>query len=103
MLQAEVRELTDHLRHDDYFAHIRDTLAAKGIPASGTILTGLIESEDCSSYGVVLTPGQECVLFETAPDRSLIRWEIVDEPRTLTNAFEAVLVGIAMVQAGQIH
>jgi len=33
----------------------------------------------------------------------LIRWEIIDEPRTLTNAFESVLVGIAMVRAGKIR
>jgi hypothetical protein len=52
---------------------------------------------------VVLTPGRECVLFETAPDRSLIRWEIIDDPQTLTNAFQALLVGIAMVRAGQVR
>lgn len=99
----EVRELTDLLRHADSFADLRDTMAAKRISASGAILAGLIESEDCSSYGVALTPGQDCVLFETAPDGSLIRWEIIDDPRTLTRAFEAVLVGIAMVRADQIR
>lgn len=101
-LQLEVRELTDLLRHADSFAELRDTLAAKGIPASRAILAGLIQSEDESSYGVILTPGQECVLFETSPDGSLIRWEIIDDPRTLTNAFEAVLVRVAMVRADQI-
>jgi len=38
----------------------------------------------------------------STPDGSLIRWEIIDDPRALTNSFEAVLAGIAMVQAGQI-
>ena len=102
LLQLEVRELTGLLRHADGFADLRDMLTAKGVPASTAILAGLIESEDESRYGVILTPGQECVLFETAPDGSLVRWEIIDEPRTLTTAFEAVLVGIAMVRAGQI-
>jgi len=102
LLRLEVRELTDLLRHADSFAGLRDTLAAKGIPASAAILAGLVEGEAERRYGVILTPGQECVLFETARDDSLIRWEIIDEPRTLGNAFEAVLVGIAMVRAGQI-
>jgi hypothetical protein len=102
LLQLEVRELTDLLRRDDSFAHLRDMLAAKEIPASATILAGLIEREDLSSYGVILTPRKECVLFETAPDDSLIRWEVIDDPETLTNAFQAVLVGVAMVRAGQI-
>jgi len=102
MLQLEVRELTDLLRRDSSFAGLRDMLAAKGIPASAAVLAGLIEGEDLSRYGVILTPGRECVLFETAPDRSLIRWEIIGEPGTLANAFQAVQAGIAMVWAGQI-
>jgi hypothetical protein len=102
LLQLEVREQTDLLRHDGSFAGLRDALAAKGIPASAAVLAGLIEGEDLSTHGVILTPRRECVLFETAPDDSLIRWEVIDEPETLTNAFQAVLVGIAMVQAGQI-
>ena len=50
----------------------------------------------------MLTPGQECVLFETARDDSLTRWEVIDDPRTLGNDFQAVLAGIAMVRGGQI-
>jgi hypothetical protein len=102
LLRLEVRELTDLLRHHDSFAGFRDTLAAKGIPASVAILAGLIEGEDERRFGVILTAGQECVLFETARDDSLIRWEIIDDPRALGYAFQAVLVGIAMVRAGQI-
>ena len=45
LLQQEVRELTDLLRHADSFADLRDALAARGSPASETILAGLIESE----------------------------------------------------------
>jgi hypothetical protein len=102
LLQLEVRELTDLLRHDESFAGLRDTLASQGIPASVAILAGLIESEDERRYGVVLTPGQECILFETAGDDSLVRWEIIDEPRTLRHDFQAVLTGIAMVRDGEI-
>jgi hypothetical protein len=102
LLRLEVRELTDLLRHADSFAGFRDTLAAKGIPASLAILAGLVEGEDERRHGVILTPGQECVLFETARDDSLIRWEIIDDPRTLVYDFQAVLVGIAMVRADQI-
>lgn len=102
LLRLEVRELTGLLRHHDSFAGFRDTLAARGIPASVAILAGLIEGEDERRFGVILTAGQECVLFETARDGSLIRWEIIDDPRALGYAFQAVLVGIAMVRAGQI-
>ena len=102
LLRLEVRELTDLLRHADSFAGFRGTLAAKGIPASLAILAGLVEGEDERRNGVILTPGQECVLFETARDDSLIRWEIIDDPRTLACDFQAVLAGIAMVRAGQI-
>lgn len=101
-LQLEVRELTGLLRRDDSFAGLRDLLAVKGIPASAAVLAGLIEGEDLTSYGVILTPDRECVVFETAPDDSLIRWEVVDDPETLADSFQAVLAGIAMVRAGQI-
>jgi len=102
LLRLEVRELTDMLRHADSFAGLRQTLAAKGLPASAVILAGLIESEDCRRYGAILTPNEECVLFETARDDSLTLWEIIDDPGTLGYAFQAVLTGIAMVRAGQI-
>ena len=102
LLRLEVRELTGLLRHHDSFAGFRDTLVAKGIPASVAVLAGLIEGEDERRFGVILTAGQECVLFETARDDSLIRWEVIDDPRALGHAFQAVLVGIAMVRAGQI-
>ena len=37
LLQQEVRELTDLLRHADSFADLRDVLAARGASASETI------------------------------------------------------------------
>jgi hypothetical protein len=64
LLQLEVRELTGLLRHDASFADLRDALASKGLPASVAILAGLIEGEDESRYGAVLTPGLECIVFE---------------------------------------
>ena len=102
LLRLEVRELTDLLRRHDSFAGFRNMLAAKGIPASASVLAGLIEGGDGRRFGVILTAGQKCVLFEAAWDDSLIRWEIIDDPRTLGYAFQAVLAGIAMVRAGQI-
>jgi len=104
LLQLEVTELTDLLRHGGSFTGLRDMLAAKGVPASAAILAGLIEGVDLSRYGVILTPGRECVVFETAPGPgdSLVRWEVIDQPGTLSDDFEAVLVGIAMVRDGQI-
>lgn len=100
MLQQEVRELTDLLRHAGSFADLRNALAARGSPASETILAGLIEGEDESRYGVILTASQECVRFETAPNGSLTTWEIIDEPNALTSDFQAVSVGISMVRRG---
>jgi hypothetical protein len=102
LLELEVRELTDLLRHDDSSANIRDLLAAKDLDASTTILAGLIDGIDGSRYGVVLTRSQKCIAFEMAPDDSLMRWEIVDEPDALTSAFQAVSVGISMLRSGQI-
>lgn len=93
--ELEVRELTDLLRHADSSANIRDVLAAKGLAASRTILAGLIDGMDGSRYGVVLTPSQECIVFEMAPDDSLVKWEIIDEPGSLTADFRAVSIGIS--------
>lgn len=102
LLRLEVRELTDLLRHHDSFADFRDLLASRGSPAFETILAGLIEGEDRSRYGVILTASRECILFETAPNRSLTRWEIIDEPDALTSDFQAVAVGVCMMKKGQI-
>ena len=100
LLQQEVRELTDLLRHADSFADLRDALAVRGVPASETILAGLYESEDYSRTGVILTASQECIRFDTAPDGSFTRWDIVDEPDNLTYDFQAVSVGISMISHG---
>jgi hypothetical protein len=102
LLELEVGELTDLLRHEDSSGNIRRVLAAKGLDASRTILAGLIDGMDGSRYGVVLTPSRECVVFEMAPDDSLVRWEIIEEPDALTSGFQAVSAGISMVRSGQI-
>jgi hypothetical protein len=102
LLEQEVRELTDLLRHEDSSANIRGVLAAKGLDASRTILAGLIDGLDGSRYGVVLTPSQECIVFELAPNDSLVRWEIINEPDSLTSAFQAVSIGILMLRSGQL-
>jgi hypothetical protein len=102
LLQQEVRELTKLLRQADSFANLRDVLVAKGSPASGTILVGLIEGEDESRCGVILTAGQECIRFETAPDGSLTTWQIINELDALMSDFQAVSAGISMMRSGQI-
>lgn len=102
LLQQEVRELTSLLRHADSFADLRDALAARGLAASQIILAGLIEGEDESRYGVILTANQECIRFEADPGGSLTRWENIDNPDVLTSGFQAVSVGISMMRRGQI-
>ena len=49
----------------------------------------------------LLTASQECVLFETAPEGSIPRWEIIDKPDTLSD-FQAASVGISMMRSGEI-
>jgi hypothetical protein len=80
LLQQEVRELTDLLRNADSFSGLRDVLATKGLPASEVILAGLIEGEDESRCGVILTASHECVRFETASSGSLARWKLSINP-----------------------
>ena len=100
--QQEVRELTHLLRNADSFADLRVALAAKEVSASETILAVLIEDEDESRYGVLVTAKQECVRFECAPDGWLTRWEIIQDPEALTADVQAVAVGIAMKRGGEI-
>lgn len=90
------------LQNEDSFTDLRDTLAARGLSASQTILAGLIEGEDESQYGVILTAGGKCILFEIASNSSVARWEIIDEPDALTSDFQAVSVGMSMISKGQI-
>jgi hypothetical protein len=102
LLRQEITELTDLLRHADAFADLRVALAAKGSPAAKTILAGLIEGEDGSRYGVVITPSQECLRFETTPNGSITRWELISKPDALAPDFQAVSIGISMVRSGEI-
>jgi hypothetical protein len=102
LLEQEVRELTDLLRHEDSSANIRDLLAAKGLAVSKTILAGLIDGIDGGRYGVVLTPSEECIVFEMAPNDSLLRWEVVEQPDSLASDFNAISTGISMLRSGRI-
>jgi hypothetical protein len=99
---SEVKELTDLLRNDDSFSHLRELLADRGLIASETILAGMISSEDNSDYGAFLTATGHCMAFETGPDGSLTRWERVDDITTLEDDFEAIAVGVSMQRRGRI-
>lgn len=101
LLQQEVRELTEILRDEDS-TELHELLKAKGLRASETVLAGMIWGEDGSEFGALLTKSQKCILFELAPSGSLSRWDTIDDPSTLTYAFEAVSVGLSMMQSGQI-
>jgi hypothetical protein len=101
LLQQEVRELTEILR-DKSSTKLQALLTSKGLRASETVLAGMIWGEDGSEFGALLTKNEQCIVFETAPDGSLIRWETVDDPGTLTYAFQAVSVGLSMMRSGQI-
>ena len=59
LLQQEVRELTDLLRNERSFADLRELLTAKERRASQVILAGLIDGEDTSRYGAILTLDHE--------------------------------------------
>ena len=51
---------------------------------------------------MLLTPGQECIVVELAPDSTHIRWDAISDPRVLADSFDAVITGIAMLRDGQI-
>ena len=51
---------------------------------------------------MLLTPGQECIVFELAPDSTHIRCDAISDPRVLADSFDAVITGIAMLRDGQI-
>ena len=70
--------------------------------ASDTVLAGLIEGEDESRYGVALSAGGECVLFEVAPNGSVARWERVDDVDFLEADFQAISVAVSILRLGQI-
>lgn len=101
-LRLEVRELTDLLRTSATFGHLRDALAARGLSPSNTILAGFMEGEDESRYGVLLSAGGECIVFESEGDGTLTRWERIEDTSVLADDFEAVEVGIAMQRSGEI-
>ncbi len=102
LLRQEVEELTTNLRTAPSFDHLRRMLEAQRLAPSDTVLAGLIEGEDESSYGVVVTSSQDCVVFELHKDGSLIRWETVEDLEPFASDFEAASLGLALVRDGQI-
>lgn len=70
--------------------------------ASKTILAGLIDGIDESRYGVIITPSQECIRFEIAPDGALSTWEVVEEPDVLASDFHAVSAGVSMLRRTRV-
>jgi hypothetical protein len=101
--QLQVRELTELLRDDESMADLREILTAKGLDASKTVLAALTGGEDNWDHGVIITPDQKCVFFETDADDSLVRWETIDDPATLVNAFgDAPSVALSMMRNGEI-
>ncbi len=102
-LRQEVEELTDMLRNDAAFADLRELLTDHGLVPSETVLAGLIEGEDESTYGVLLTVDLQCIRFEARGDGELTEWRNIDDLSILANAFEAVGVGVAMLRAGEIR
>jgi hypothetical protein len=100
--RLEVQELTDLLRNDDSFADTRQLLISKGLSGDEVILAGLIEGEDESRYGVVITSGADCICFETDRYGAIRRWEFVEDPADLISDFGAVSVAIDMQRNGGI-
>jgi hypothetical protein len=101
-LEMEVRELTSLLRDGGSCARLRGVLASRGLLASETILAGLIEDENEGMYGALITPDQQCIVFELNRDNSMTRWEAVRDLSVLEDAFGAVGTGMAMLRDGQI-
>ncbi len=99
LLEQEVRELTELLRHGgDPWGDLRALLDERGLDPQNTILAGLIEGEDESSYGVFVTRDDVPLVFETARDRSVLRWERVADVAALADDFEAVPTALALRQ-----
>src|SRR5438046_2196915 len=102
LLELEVRELTDLLRHADSLEGLRQALTDRGLIVSETILAGLIESEDESRLGVLLTSSGECVLFEANREDSFTQWEPIVDITSLEDGFDAVSVALSMQRLGRI-
>jgi hypothetical protein len=99
LLKREVEELTELLRTDHAFADLRAALTAHHLQLEDFLLGGLIDGEDESSYGVFVGRDGVCTVFEIVRSGECIRWERVADPDSLTSAFEAVNVAIALATA----
>jgi hypothetical protein len=102
LFKDEVVELTELLRTDASLDALRSLLENRGLRADETILAGLIDSEDMSQYGVLLTREARLVAFEIAPDGAVRRWDDVEDPRLLEADFQAVAVAVDLQRRGEI-
>ena len=99
ILKLEVEELTELLRTDDAFADLRAALTAHHLQPEDYLLGGLIGGEDESSYGVFVGRDGVCTVFEVVKSGECTRWERVEDPDSLTSAFGAINVAIALATA----
>lgn len=100
-LEQEVYELTELLRTSSEFDTLRNRLEEHRLRPSRIVLAGLIEGEDNSRYGVILD-GENCWLFETDSDESLILWERVVDATRLNSDFQAIQVAASMIRDGRL-
>jgi len=98
-LKRDVEEMTELLRTDDAFADLRAALTAHHMRLDECLLGGLIDGEDGSSYGVFVCRDGVCIVFEKVRSGEFIRWERVEDPDSLTSAFDAIYVAIALATA----
>ena len=100
--RQEVIELTALMRDDSDFSDIREILASKHLLPANTLLAGLVSGEDDSQYGILIVDAGQCILFDINSDRSLIRWESVDDISVLERDFDAIAVGVEMKLNGEV-
>lgn len=98
-LKRDVEEMTELLRTDDAFADLRAALTAHHMRLDECLLGGLIDGEDGSSYGVFVCRDGVCTVFEKVRSGEFTRWERVEDPDSLTSAFGAINVAIALATA----
>ena len=98
-LKRDVEEMTELLRTDDAFADLRAALTAYHMRLDECLLGGLIGGEDESTYGVFVCRDGVCTVFEKVRSGEFIRWERVEDPDSLTSAFDAIYVAIALATA----
>lgn len=99
-LEAEVRELTEILRHSESCEGLRFALTERGVELDRTALVGLIGLEDNSRYGALLTADLDFIVFVSDAADNLVDWERAADVAVLRNSFEAVDVAVELVGNG---